>query len=74
MTQQEIRQFAERVERLCDYLLDRVKEKDGSPDLNVIVDLKEDAANLQFDLDKVAIFDAFSGLHNYVHGLPPQEN
>jgi hypothetical protein len=62
MTQQEIRQFAERVERLCDYLLDRVKEKDGSPDLNVI------------DLDKVAIFDAFSGLHNYVHGLPPQEN
>lgn len=60
----DVKDFALRVERLCDYLLDRIDVKDGSNDIKVIQDLKEDAANFQFqDMSLV------KGLSDYVNGI-----
>jgi hypothetical protein len=61
----ELDEFARRVERLCDFLLDKIDKKSGSMDLRVIQDLKEDAANIQFGQ---AISEAsFEGLADYVN-------
>jgi hypothetical protein len=62
----QIKEFAQRVERLCDFLLAQVKdnEESGSDDLLVIKSLKEDAANLQFDQLRT-----FDGLDNFMKGL-----
>ena len=45
----DVAEFASRVERLCDYLLNKVRDEkamDGSSDLRVIHDLRNDAADL----------------------------
>lgn len=47
VTISDIQNFAERVERLCDFLLDDI-EKNGTRDVVVLQKLKEDAANIQF--------------------------
>jgi hypothetical protein len=61
----ELDDFARRVERLCDFLLDKVDTKTGSSDLRVIQDLKEDAANMQF---RKSLSDAsFEGLADFVN-------
>lgn len=44
-TEEEVKEFAERVERLCDYLITQAKH---SKDRDVLADLKEDAASMQF--------------------------
>jgi hypothetical protein len=65
----EIKEFAGRVERLCDYLLSQVSpEHSGSQDILIIKDLKEDAADLQFQ-DNERIDIKFNGLDNYMKGL-----
>jgi len=46
VTVDDIKRFAERVERLCDFILGGL-EKDGSNDVAVVQKLKEDAADLQ---------------------------
>ena len=46
VTVDDIKTFAERVERLCDFLLAGL-EKDGSDDVVVLQKIKEDAADLQ---------------------------
>ena len=46
VTVDDIQKFAERVERLCEFILEGV-EKDGSPDVVVLQQMKEDAADLQ---------------------------
>jgi hypothetical protein len=65
----EIKEFAQRVERLCDYLLGQVKpENSGDKDILVIKDLKEDAADLQFKENEL-IEIKFNGLDNFMKGL-----
>lgn len=43
----DIEEFARRVEQVCDFILNKIPHKDGSADIRVIQDLKEDAADLQ---------------------------
>jgi hypothetical protein len=65
-----ITKFAERVERLCDFLLNKVEDRSGSEDLKVIEDLKQDAADIQFNRSGVGTIE---GIHDYMHGIPPSE-
>jgi|RhiMethySRZTD1v2_1073278.scaffolds.fasta_scaffold35197_13 hypothetical protein len=58
--------FAERVERLCDFLLDGL-EKDGSHDVLVIQKLKEDSADLQSIKKNVNV--SIEGLDNHMRGI-----
>jgi hypothetical protein len=62
----DLRDFAQRVERLCDFILNQLP-KDGTPDVLVIQTLKEDAADIQhvsFNPMDVAV----SGLYRYMKG------
>lgn len=61
----QIEEFARRVERLCDFLLNKV-ERNGSKDHKVLVDLKEEAANIQFDHARIS---SVAGLHEYMGGI-----
>lgn len=56
--------FLRQVERLCDFLLDKVEFKDGSADIAVIQNLKDDAADLQVNHDNINL----EGLHSYMRG------
>lgn len=58
--------FGVRVERLCEYLLNKVDRKDDSNDIRVIQDLKEDAANLHLDMQP----DIYAGLSDHLKGVP----
>lgn len=60
----DIKDFALRVERLCDFLLNKIDIKDGSDDVVIIQKLKDDAADLQFEADSMF----FKGLNEYIHG------
>ncbi len=66
-TQIEIKEFAERVERVCDFLLSKMEKRDGSDDLKVIEDLKEDAADIQFN-KAVVISETLNGLSDFMKG------
>ena len=61
----DIKEFAERVERVCDFFLDQA-EKDGSDDIRVIQQLKDDAADIQ--ADPAPIKRVLLGLNDYMHG------
>lgn len=61
----DIHDFAHRVERLCEFLLDKV-EKDGSSDVTIVQDLHNDAADIQAGLVKG---DVLSGLDNHMRGI-----
>lgn len=64
----EIKEFAHRVERLCDFLLAQINtEVSGDKDILIIKDLKEDAADLQFD--HIDVPANLEGLDNYMKGL-----
>lgn len=65
----DIKEFARRVERVCDFLLAKFEEggRDGSSDLKVIEDLKADAADIQFDKALVGSETLF-GLDAYMKG------
>lgn len=58
-------EFGTKVERLCEFLLDRV-DKDGSADVRVIQDLKEDAALLQVGKEPFVL----AGLDSHMRGVP----
>lgn len=62
--------FAERVERVCDFILEGI-EKDGSHDVTVIQNLKKDAADLQFIKKNSNI--SIEGLDDYMRGLSIKE-
>lgn len=70
----DIKEFAREVERFCDFFLDKVSsenERSGSDDLKIIEDLKELAADIQFD--KVSMTtNVLSGLSAYMKGVTPQ--
>lgn len=63
----DIKDFAERVERLCDFLLDKV-EKDGSDDVVELQSLKKDAADIQFVSSNRHV--SIDGLRSYIRGHP----
>jgi len=72
----QIKEFAGRVERLCDFFIGKVAEETGkneSEDLKVLEDLKEDAADIQFG--RIQLTDvqpgtkAMEGLSDYMRGL-----
>jgi len=65
-----VREFAEKVERLCEFLLERVP---SSEEREEIVKLKEAAGDLQFDSDSRE--NLFEGLSNHIRGFyPPEES
>lgn len=59
-----VKEFADKVERLCAFLLDRVPP--GSEERVEIIKLKEAAADLQFDQDYTNLFE---GLSNHMRGI-----
>lgn len=72
----QIKEFAERVERLCDFFIGKAVEetgRNGSPDLKILEDLKEDAANIQFSSGT----QLTEGLSDYMSGIssvPEEKN
>jgi predicted Ser/Thr protein kinase len=66
----ELKDFARDVERLCDFLLDKMSIEHGridSVDQRVIHDLKDKAADIQFDRIQV-VSETLSGLADYMKG------
>lgn len=61
----DLEDFAIRVERLCDFLLDKVPFIDGSEDVQEIQKIKDEAADLQVSSRKKITIE---GLHAYLHG------
>lgn len=57
---------------MCDFFLAQTQpeERNGSDDLKVIQDLKEDAANIQFNHDSSK---SFEGLDAYMSGVTTKE-
>lgn len=64
----EIVDFAERVERLCDFFLAKHK-RDGSNDLKIIQNLKEEAADIHFGRVRVVTEGSLDGLYDYMNGV-----
>jgi hypothetical protein len=68
----EITDFARRVERLCDFFLNQVSregQRDDSPNLKVLDDLKEEAADIQTYYKETS--ESLKGLNDYMKGLDP---
>lgn len=67
-----IREFASRVERMCEFILYQIEEKDGSPDIVFVQKLKEDAAFIQYNPRP---FDGISikGLDDHTRGILKSE-
>lgn len=66
----DIKKFARDVEKMCDFLLIRLSKEEGrddSADQRVIEDLKNQAADIQFDRIQV-ISETLSGLADYMKG------
>jgi hypothetical protein len=67
----DLKEFARRVERLCDFFIaKRIEEtgRDGSKDLKILEDLKQEAADIQFDDDLVISTEVFDGLYDLMNG------
>lgn len=63
----ELKDFARRVEHVCDFFLSKT-EADGSADRKILENLKEDAADIQFDQAEVTS-GPYIGLDDYMRGL-----
>lgn len=59
----EIREFGRRVERLCEFLLDKVEDSDERDE---IIKIKEESQDIQYN----PTTDLFVGLSNHIQGLP----
>jgi hypothetical protein len=66
VTVDDVKNFAQRVERLCDFLLAGM-EKDGSKDVVVVQKLKEDAADLQHITRNSNV--SIEGLDDHMRGI-----
>jgi hypothetical protein len=64
----DIKDFAIRVERLCEFILDQLDEKTGSPEQILIQELREDAANIQFS-PRLHGDISLSGLDDHIRGI-----
>lgn len=65
----DIKDFAERVERVCDFFLAKI-ERDGSHDVRVIEDLKNDALHIQSSRNPLNLV---TGLDDFMRGMPEKE-
>jgi phosphopantetheine adenylyltransferase len=63
----DIKEFAERVERLCEFLLAKM-EKDGSDDVVTLQDLQDEAADIQSNNTNV-VSESIAGLSEYMKGV-----
>jgi hypothetical protein len=66
----EIKEFARRVERLCDFFIAQVRDegqRDDSPNLKVLDELKEEAADIQFYYTETS--ESLKGLSDFMKGL-----
>lgn len=63
----DIKDFAIRVERLCDFLLAKM-DQDGSSDVVILQNLKDDAADIQVNNTNV-VSETISGLSEYMKGV-----
>jgi hypothetical protein len=65
----DIRNFAERVERVCDFFIGKA-ERDGSADITVLQDLKNDAADVQHQYHETTIVsESITGLSDFMRGV-----
>lgn len=74
MAKIDVKAFAERTERLCDFLLAKLAEEKGmhgSPDQLVLQDLKEEAATIQAFGIKASL-ETLDGLSDYMAGVPKE--
>lgn len=72
MSEVDIKKFAERVERLCDFLLDKMSIETGltgSESQKILEDLKDDAANIKMFGGRMAE-KTLDGLHEFMRGFP----
>ncbi len=66
----DLKDFAARVERMCDFFITKYASnvgRDGSIDLKILEDLKEEAANIQFDKVDVGT-EILDGLSDFMKG------
>jgi hypothetical protein len=71
MTDVDIKEFATRVERFCDFLLDQIEEKTGTEGQVFIQDLKRDAADIHLNSRLYGI--TLSGLDDHIRGIRKSE-
>lgn len=64
MPTKEVTDFAMRVERMCDFFIDKVSGEIGSDDLAALHDLKDEASRMQ-DVPS----HLFEGLDKYMRGM-----
>lgn len=73
-SEKEVKEFAVRVERICDFFISRISEEArdlGSDDFKVLQELKDEAADLQFGVGVTTA--GIEGLSDYIKGVPPKE-
>jgi hypothetical protein len=68
VTVDDVRDFAERVERLCEFFLDGLN-KDGSADVVALQKMREDAADLQKITRNSNV--SIDGLDAHLRGIAP---
>lgn len=72
LTIQDLHRFAEKVENLCNFFLEKLSEenqRDGSVDVMVLENLKKEASDIQ--LVKIAPTEiSIFGLDSYMRGIP----
>lgn len=64
----DIKEFASRVENMCEFILNQIPQKDGSPDQVFIQNLKKDAADIQFNPSLHGDI-SLRGLDDHVRGI-----
>lgn len=72
----DLKDFAMRVERLCNFFIAQGTAqtgRDGSDDLRVLEDLKEEAADIQFDRVQI-VSGSLQGLSDFMRGFPEEKN
>lgn len=72
MSEVNVQTFAERVERLCDFLLSKMGEETGrigSDSQKILEDLKDDAANIQMFGARMTT-KTLDGLSDFMSGIP----
>jgi hypothetical protein len=67
----DIKEFAIRVERLCEFLLARLYSevgRNGSDEQKILEDLRDEASDIQ--VSSAPIRDTLTGLKDFMGGLP----
>jgi phosphopantetheine adenylyltransferase len=63
----DIKEFATRVERLCEFLLAKM-DKDGSDDVVTLQELQDEAADIQSN-NTTVVSESIAGLSEYMKGV-----